>query len=193
MGIFDNFEMVDDLIVNNSWIEWNHFGIPNEAGILRETIRTLMLIFGHCLVCTKLDGCYFVERNMPNQPQHNNCDCTTLTISRDQVKHKAISECDIRKFEEYIFKGIGGKKELFESWGYSIIDSENLVREFTRQAKLKYQCGEYSLGNLDAYGQRISIIITLPKKNGMGEVSFVSGWMVYPNGEIVLTTPYGGK
>lgn len=82
---------------------------------------------------------------------------------------------------------------MFESWGYSIIDSENLVREFARQAKLKYQCGEYSLGNLDAYGQRISIIITLPKKNGMGKVSFVSGWMVYPNGEIVLTTPYGGK
>ena len=42
--------------------------------------------------------------------------------------------------------------------------------------------------NLD-YEQRISIIITLPKKNGTGEVSFVSGWMVYPNGEIVLTTP----
>ena len=37
------------------------------------------------------------------------------------------------------------------------------------------------------------MIITLPKKNGTGEGSFVSGWMVYPNGEIVLTTPYGGK
>ena len=82
---------------------------------------------------------------------------------------------------------------MFDSWGYSIIYSEYLVEELTRQAKLNYQCGEYSLGNLDAYGQRISIIITLPKKNGMGEVSFVSGWMVYPNGEIVLTTPYGGK
>ena len=82
---------------------------------------------------------------------------------------------------------------MFESWGYSIIDATALVQEFTKQAKLKYQCGEYSLGGLDAYGQRISIIINLPKKNGGGVVSFVSGWMVYPDGEIVLTTPFGGK
>ena len=32
MSIFENFEMVDNQIVNNKWIEWNHFGIPNEAG-----------------------------------------------------------------------------------------------------------------------------------------------------------------
>lgn len=82
---------------------------------------------------------------------------------------------------------------MFDSWGYSIIDSEKLVQEFIKQAKLKYQCGEYNLGNIDAYGQRISIIITLPKKNDGGAVSFESGWMVYPDGEIVLTTPYGGK
>ena len=24
MSIFDNFEIVDDSIVNNSWIEWDH-------------------------------------------------------------------------------------------------------------------------------------------------------------------------
>ena len=82
---------------------------------------------------------------------------------------------------------------MFESWGYSIIDAEKLAQEFIKQAKLKYQCGEYNLGSVDAYGQRISIKITLPKKNGGGVVSFVSGWMIYPDGEIVLTTPYGGK
>lgn len=82
---------------------------------------------------------------------------------------------------------------MFESWGYSIIDSENLTQEFMQQAKLAYMAGEYILGTLDQYGQRISIVITLPRRNGTGAVSFVSGWMVYPDGKIILTTPYGGK
>ena len=82
---------------------------------------------------------------------------------------------------------------MFESWGYSIIDSENSVRELIKQAKLKNQCREYNSGSLDVYGQRISIIITLPKKIGIGDVPFVTGWMVYPDGKIVLTTPYGEK
>ena len=42
-------------------------------------------------------------------------------------------------------------------------------------------------------GQRISVLIEIPKKNGEGMVTFISGWMVYPNGHIQLTTPYGGK
>ena len=82
---------------------------------------------------------------------------------------------------------------MFEYWGYSIIDCTGLVKEFVKQAKLAYLSGEYRLGGLDQYGQRISIVITLPRKNGTKTVSFVSGWMVYPDGEIILTTPYGGK
>ena len=42
-----------------------------------------------------------------------------------------------------------GKKDLFESWGYSIMDSENLTQEFMQQAKLAYMAGEYILGTLD--------------------------------------------
>lgn len=186
MSIFENFEIVDDSIVNNSWIEWDHYGVPNEDGVLREIIRTLMLVFGHCLVCTKLDGCYFIERNMPNQPQHNNCDCATLNKSKEQVKHTAVSECDIRKFVEYIFKGVGGKKELFESWGYSLNDSELLKNEFEKQAIEQYLKGNYILKGLDCNGQRIAIPINLK-----GNI-FYSGWMVYPNGLIKNTTPFGG-
>lgn len=29
--------------------------------------------------------------------------------------------------------------------------------------------------------------------DGFGDVSFVTGWMVKPNGQIKLNTPYGGK
>ena len=81
---------------------------------------------------------------------------------------------------------------MFESWGYSIIDSQYLQQEFVRQAQLAYSAGEYILGVLDDHGQRINISITL--KTATGEyVTFKSGWMVYPNGRIVLITPFGGK
>lgn len=62
-----------------------------------------------------------------------------------------------------------------------------------RQALEKYLAGEYTLGKRNKDGQRISIRIEIPKKTGEGSVSFISGWMVYPNGHIQLTTPYGGK
>ncbi|MBO5105593.1 MAG: hypothetical protein J6C29_01700 [Clostridia bacterium] len=43
---------------------------------------------------------------------------------------------------------------------------------------------------LDGNGQRINIIIKIPRKDKIGEVSFATGWMVYPNGKIKLNTPY---
>ena len=37
------------------------------------------------------------------------------------------------------------------------------------------------------------ILEDTPRKNGEGTVSFITGWMVKPNGHIHLNTPYGGK
>ena len=73
------------------------------------------------------------------------------------------------------------------------MDSQYLQQEFERQSKLAYSVGDYELGLLNGYGQRINIIITLKKKNKNEYASFLTGWMVYPNGRIDLTTPYGGK
>ena len=53
------------------------------------------------------------------------------------------------------------------------------------------QCGEYELGSLDGYGQRINVVIHLKRKDTGEDVTFVAGWMVYPDGKVVLTTPYG--
>ena len=82
---------------------------------------------------------------------------------------------------------------MFESWGYGKMDSLWLQQEYCRQAKEKYAKGNFTLNKLDEYGQRINIEITLPQKNGNGNVTFISGWMTYPNGKIMLTTPYGDK
>ena len=52
--------------------------------------------------------------------------------------------------------------------------------------------GQYELGKLNEQGQRINIRIKLERKNNDEMVTFISGWMVCPNGEIRLVTPYGG-
>ncbi len=71
-------------------------------------------------------------------------------------------------------------------------DAVWLQGELEQQALDKYVSGEYKLGKLNDKGQRISIRVEIPRKNKQEKVSFVTGWMVYPNGRIQMTTPYGG-
>ena len=66
-------------------------------------------------------------------------------------------------------------------------DSEYLKSEYEKQAKEQYLKGNYILGKLDKYGQRITITINL--RNG---VKMQSGWLVHPLGLITCTTPLGG-
>ena len=104
---------------------------------------------------------------------------------------------DYRKFDPYLFNTNGrqthNKETLFKEWGYTVEDARWLQAEIERQAREKYIDGEYELGKLDAFGQRINITIELPRKDKEGTVTFVSGWMIEPNGKLKLNTPYGGK
>lgn len=61
------------------------------------------------------------------------------------------------------------------------------------QAREKYISGEYKLGRLDIFGQRINIQIEIPRKDTGEIVTFTSGWMVEPHGKLKLNTHYGGK
>lgn len=85
------------------------------------------------------------------------------------------------------------KNRAFESWGYSVSDSVWLKNEIEKQALKKYLSGDYMLGKLDRRGQRINIRVTIPRKDESGGVSFITGWMMMPNGKLKLNTPYGGK
>ena len=82
---------------------------------------------------------------------------------------------------------------MFIKWGYDIINIEYLIQEYIRQAEEKYASGNFQFGKLNEYGQRISIAIELWRKDRKEKVEFKSGWMVYPDGNIQLTTPYGGE
>jgi len=101
------------------------------------------------------------------------------------------------KFDPYLFNTTGlqthKKEKLFEEWGYTVDDARWLQAEIERQAREKYISGDYTLGRLDKNGQRISIRVVIPRKNGSEDVSFITGWMAEPNGKLRLTTPFGGK
>ena len=57
-----------------------------------------------------------------------------------------------------------------------------------KQAVEKYCAGEFQLGGLTEHGQRITILVEL--QSGTGDIlTFLTGWMVFPDGRIVNTTP----
>ena len=163
------------------WVQWTHH---NEG-------KT------HCEECQKLDGCWFEKDHAPTWPHHPFCHCTLDPIDYAVVLKTIAARSDYSKFDPYLFDPEGfykhGKNKAFESWGYTITDAQWLKDEIERQARERYTSGEYTLGKLDIRGQRINIRVTIPRKDGLGEVSFITGWMVLPNGKLKLNTPYGGK
>ena len=148
-----------------------------------------MYFFAHCKTCTVLDGCYLLDRKKPTQPLHPHCYCGKKHISINKVKKNSYAYMPIIKLSKYIFadnESSKGKNFIFQSWGYSIDDIYELQQTIENQARENYVEGNYELRGLDQYGQRVAIPIDLK-----GHV-FNSGWMLYPEGEIRNTTPFGG-
>ena len=186
--MFSTIEEVNGEIVDNHWVEWDHFGVPNQPKEYRDAVRSVLVLLGHCLKCTVLDGCYFVARSMPEMPLHQNCDCSKFEISKDKVVKNATAECPIEKFTEYIFTDIEkskGKITIFESLGFSKNDASFLKQELEEQCLKNYLQGNYKLKDLDINGQRVAIPVTLSGEN------FYAGWLLLPDGKIINTTPFG--
>lgn len=162
------------------WFEWVH---QNEGS-------------WHCEACLKLNGCWFCADKIP-KPHSFACHCKLDEIPYSAVLANATAVADYRKFDPYLFNADGirahGKEKLLKEWGYTVEDSGWLYQEFIRQGLEKYLKGEYNLGLLNEHGQRISITVEIPRRDKPQTATFISGWMVYPNGKIQLVTPYGGK
>ena len=177
---------------SGGWVKWFHAGIPDEPYWQREIARAIAALFGHCMECTALSGCYFKDEMSlcPEHPRHNGCHCEKISTEVP----RAVAYCDINKFTEYIFSdkyASNGKRALFEQLGFIRQDSEFLKAEYERQAREKYISGNYRLGKTDNNGPRINIEINFNHPD-RGLVSFVSGWMIRPNGQITCNTPLGG-
>ncbi len=118
------------------------------------------------------------------------------TVDDYYLASKNLSNIDPRKFSEYIFKegADHGKDAVFRGLGYGKEHTDDLVHIFQEQANRKFASGEYTLGKLDKWGQRIDIEINL---SGIGDAagknsSIRSGWMINADGTISLNTPFSG-
>lgn len=187
MNEFSNIIEYDDQIVCNEWVKWKHIGIIDEPEWLRDFIRAIAALFGHCLQCTALSGCYFATYNKPKYRQHFACHCTLTKIPSPVEDLSATAYCDIRKVSTYIWDIDKTKGEIYKSLGYTENDSYLIKYELERQAVKKYANGEYTLKELNNYGQTISIVIEIRNKK------FKTGWIIKPNGLIKNTTPFCGK
>lgn len=163
------------------WVQWTHH--PEGKS--------------HCDECMALDGCWFLKSKAPTWPHHPFCHCTLDPIDYTLVLLTASVHSDYSKFDPYLFDPENfykhGKNQVFESWGYTIADAQWLKTEIETQALNKYVSGDYKLGTLNVYGQRLSIRIEIPRKDGSGMVSFITGWTVRSSGQLTLNTPLGGK
>lgn len=164
-----------------AWVKWTHHSQGPNC----------------CPECLALDGCWFPMEKAPAWPHHPNCHCTLDPLDYADVLARAASRSDYGKFDPYLFNTQGrhphGKEVLFGQWGYTADDAPWLQAEMEKQAREQYLLGHFELDDLDKRGQRINIRITIPRRDTGAPVSFLTGWMVYPNGEIRLVTPYGGK
>lgn len=166
-------------ISQQKWVKWQH----EMMGII------------HCESCLALHDCWFVFGNEPIAPLHEKCHCTTVAIPTSQVKSRAKATSEYSKYDPYLFNTWGihphGKDKLFKSWGYSAEDAHWLQEEIERQGRASYLSGNDTLGKLNLFGQRLNIRVEIPRKDGQGVVSFITGWTARPHGEIKLNTPYG--
>ena len=143
-------------LFTTKWVKWVHKGTNHAKNNLEKMTNVIKGENSkHCARCLNLNGCCFVEEKCPVKPLHPNCHCYTVYIPHVEIK----AECFIEKFTKYVFISStkNDKKQLFESWGYGIMDAEYLQQEFIKQAKLGYSVGDYELGQLNDFGQKISV------------------------------------
>lgn len=175
----------------SGWIEWIHEGTKNAETIAEKDMNrefAKLSASAHCAKCMNLGGCWFLSSRMPLQPLHKNCHCKVKYIEQPIPNTTAFAVCLIEKITGWAFIN-PAKKRFFESNGYDIMDSNYMQAEYEQQAVKKYSRGDYKLGGVDEFGQRITIFIELKGRIDSELLRFETGWMVYPYGKIQLTTP----
>ena len=139
-----------------------------------------------CALCVALNKTIFKKNNKPEY-FHPHCKCEMKEVELKKVT----LDFPMRKITEYLLVH-PSKSELMKSWGYTMEDAQEIYDEIAENAKMQYLNGEYRLGKFNKNGQRIEMKCTLNgKKDKAGQVySFITGWMVYPDGMLHNNTPY---
>ena len=139
-----------------------------------------------CEICVALNKTAYKIINKPEY-RHPNCRCRyeiagNIAVTLDFPK---------KKITGYMFVN-PSKAKLIRSMGYLPEDADELYRTIAEYAIAKYEKGDYVLGKLDKYGQKINISVKCRgKREKEGRTyDFYTGWTVYPNGELKNNTPF---
>ncbi len=91
----------DSTHIFGNWVKWYHDGIPDGPEEVRNRVRKEYAVKGHCIGCTAMSGCFFIDgvKTFPPHPHHPNCHCKKLKESPNDVRVL----CPIEKIKGYIF------------------------------------------------------------------------------------------
>lgn len=159
----------------------HHQNIETCKGVAREDPNTRT-----CKLCVALNHTLFKKKNQPGFA-HSYCKC-----EKPEVDLKKVTlDFPMKKITQYLLIH-PSKSKLFSSWGYTMENAQEVYDQIARHAEAGYQSGNYVLGRLNENGQRIEIKCTIPGKGDKANqtYSFITGWMVYPNGKLHNNTPY---
>ncbi|MCY7278087.1 MAG: hypothetical protein LH702_31220 [Phormidesmis sp. CAN_BIN44] len=99
---------------------------------------------------------------------------------------------DPRKFSEYVLipNHRSGKDKIFLGLlGYrpnSLNDAQVLLETYITQAQAKFTTQDYTVGERDRYGQRVTIVVEIRGKR------LLTGWILDNQGTLKLATPFSG-
>ena len=177
----------------------NLFGLNGNMWVKRKNISSMNIetcngisnddeLANTCYVCVALNDTIFKNNNKPDF-FHYRCKCKNIPTTYNSVKLDFPKE----KISKYLLSE-KGKLGLMQSMGYSSEDADYLYNTIAENAKKKFYSGEYILGSLNIYGQKVNIELEL-KGKGLKEnqtYRFITGWTAYPNGKLHNNTPFGG-
>jgi hypothetical protein len=99
---------------------------------------------------------------------------------------------DYRKFSEYVLvpNHKSGKDKIFLGLlNYrpnNLDDAQALLEIYITQAQAKFVAQDYTVGELDHHGQRLTIVVEIRGKR------LFTGWILDNQGTLKLATPFSG-
>ncbi|MCL2621607.1 MAG: hypothetical protein FWD32_01075 [Firmicutes bacterium] len=147
-----------------------------------------------CAMCVSVNQCIYYNQidKRPKIPQHPHCKCNHSEKPNPTTQNLKVT-FEIEKITKYLFVD-ESKKKLFESMGYTKDDAQLVYDMILTSCVNNFCSANYELNKHNIHGQRITIPCTIMGKGvKLGrQYSFVTGWVLYPDG-IKNNTPFGGK
>lgn len=138
-----------------------------------------------CDLCVALNRTVFKNSHKPEYT-HPNCKCKQVPFEFPETP----LDFPMKKIV-YLF---AKKGDWMRSMGYLDLDAEEIYQTIAENAQLQFMRGNYILGTLSKYGQKVNIVLALPgKRDKQGTTYRVkTGWTAFPNGKLHNNTPIGG-